>query len=454
MCVGNDDVEYPKLGVVLLQLLDWMTTHKATDRASEDVWKMLASLLPAASDLPTFSYIKRMLTKYVDDTIEKIDMCVDGCVAFYDYKHPQLNRPGRMYSRLGHRTKCPVCNEDRYVIVNGKQVPRKIFYYFPSHYFFKDLFKQKDLVQYLYTTQSTDELDSHVRKSNGWKRKVTDNPAMNSDKRNQTLILSTDGVPYFKEKNARSGWPFVLQLGNLPMALRNEIGLSHLIAFAGCEYMSVDKHTNKVVRVKKEHTSLMPIISRITDDLLTLESTGVSCIDYSLPESHPDRLFQLKAILLYVIGDYPAQAKVSGFSHMGCHACHWCNHRAETVWGSTAYFLNNRQHLPIGHHMREETTPPPPLARNERHCINISVKARDHAGYLADHPKHTTGIKDWCPFSLLRFFSIVWDIMPDMMHIIKGIFQSHLLKIWKGEINMKPPRHPDLRTEDSTDGQI
>ena len=128
---GDGDVEYQKLGVILLQLLDWMTTHKCTDRSTEDVWKMLRSLLPDASrsDVPTFSYIKRLISNHVDTTIEKIDMCINGCVAFYDYVNDAVCPPGRAMRKLSHRTRCPLCNEDRYIDIGGKQVSRYVFYY-------------------------------------------------------------------------------------------------------------------------------------------------------------------------------------------------------------------------------------------------------------------------------------------------------------------------------------
>ena len=355
----SPNIDHPRLGVVLILMLDWMSSHHSTNRAAQDVWNMLKSLLPADSDLPTFNLVLKILKRHMDRCVEKIDMCVNGCVAFHDFVNPEILKLASCQPGLSRRTVCPTCGEDRYITnTNGSRSSRKVFYYLPCSQFFQDIFRQTDLIPYLQNNYSpVPVLDGHVRKSTGWNVKVTNNPNINSDSRHQPVVLSADGVPYFKEKNDRSGWPFVLQLANLPPALNSDLSLCHLIALGGCEYLDTDPATGKIIRVKKEHASLNPILLRITDELLTLEKRGVACEDFSLPVSDPRRKFRLKSILMYVIGDYPAQGKMSGFTHQGHAACHWCEHRFETVVGSQ-YAIHNRRHLPPEHTMRQSSSFP------------------------------------------------------------------------------------------------
>ena len=61
-------------------------------------------------------------------------------------------------------------------------------------------------------------LQTHVSKSRGFKEKVTDNPAMNKETRNVTLVGTTDGVPLFDDQH-RGLWPFILRTTNLPDSL-------------------------------------------------------------------------------------------------------------------------------------------------------------------------------------------------------------------------------------------
>lgn len=44
-----------------------------------------------------------------------------------------------------------------------------------------------------------------------------------------------------------------------------------------------------------------------------------------------------------------------------------------------------------------------------------------------------SGIKELSPLCWLPYFCLVWDIMPDMMHIITGIWSRHFLHMLTGE---------------------
>ena len=57
------------------------------------------------------------------------------------------------------------------------------------------------------------------------------------------------------------------------------------------------------------------VMSVIADDLHVGETTGYPVVDCSRPLGDPDRLFNMKVVLLYVCADFPAQRLASGFAH-------------------------------------------------------------------------------------------------------------------------------------------
>jgi hypothetical protein len=56
-----------------------------------------------------------------------------------------------------------------------------------------------------------------------------------------------------------------------------------------------------------------------------------------------------------------------------------------------------------------------------------------------DHPRKATGVNAVSALSLYPMFDIVWDVMPDWMHIIKNLILPHLIKVVKGDRMLKPP---------------
>lgn len=153
-----------------------------------------------------------------------------------------------------------------------------------------------------------------VSRSHGFHEKVTNNPYMNQEGRNQGLILFSDGIPYFKDKGSnRKGYPCGVRLANLPESRSKTLTMTHLLCLMSCEYWDRDAHTGKPIRVLRSPKSLQPMMYRIADELYSLYHVGIRVVDYSLHQNNVDRVFILRCILLYWIGDYPGQGEVSGF---------------------------------------------------------------------------------------------------------------------------------------------
>lgn len=327
----------------------------------------MRTLLPGENNMGTYSKAKTILRSHRDDTVEKIDCCVNMCVAYFDCSSPELQSRDFQNS---HRSFCPECGEKRYC-QDGK-TPRRYFFYLPFHHWLQDLFMKPDLHPHLLNDIGPMCFpDGDVRRSRGWKRKMVDNPNINADSRNQGLIASTDGVPYFKDLNSASGWPVVVRSANLPHGLWNDYSYCHLSALIPSEFVQdktrikryisrlqfcVSSH-NKFVFMSslyRDPPSLQCVLLRLVDELLLGQNRGFPMKDFNISPVHPEHYFLLKTVLLFFVGDYPGLAKVSCFKHAGYYRCHWCVQKFVYFLPGHMVSLDNRKHLRDDHPFRDD----------------------------------------------------------------------------------------------------
>jgi hypothetical protein len=163
------------------------------------------------------------------------------------------------------------------------------------------------------------------------------------------------------------------------------------------------------------------------DELLWGETQGFRIVDHSKDVSDPDRVFWMKVILLFWVGDYPGLGKCAAMKHAGRYGCHWCKGFFYAHSQGHNVCIHNRRNLRMNHPYRTderwglpETRTPIPM----RYTGEVEAQARKIHG-LEEGPEKTkkqkeTGIDGFCLFLLLSMFDIVWDMLPDMMHITKG----------------------------------
>ena len=127
--------------------------------------------------------------------------------------------------------------------------------------------------------------------------------------------------------------------------------------------------------------------------------------------------------------------------HQGYYACHWC-------WDKSKYRVNRqvyaefRRYLKPGYPGRGRTTKAAPKNRTHKETDKIGKRCDRHersGGAEAAHPKHTTGISRWCPLAVLPYFNLIRDVLPDMMHIIYGVFNGHFIPMFKGNRPLSAP---------------
>ena len=59
---------------------------------------------------------------------------------------------------------------------------------------------------------------------------------------------------------------------------------------------------------------------------------------------------------------------------------------------------------------------------------------------VEDKAEHIDGVKEWCPLAILAFFCVIWDFVPDMMHMVYNLLKTYLVATMKGTRKPKVPR--------------
>lgn len=163
-------------------------------------------------------------------------------------------------------------------------------------------------------------------------------PSFASDPRNLRLALSTDGFNPFGDLSSRySCWPVMLVTNyNLPPSLcmmKDNMIFSLLISGPKQPGNDIDVY-------------LEPLI----DDLKELWNNGVEVYD-----SFSKSMFNLKAILMWTISDYPAYGNLSGHPTKGRVACPICGVNTCSLWLDSSHkfaFMGHRRFLVHNHPFR------------------------------------------------------------------------------------------------------
>jgi hypothetical protein len=79
---------------------------------------------------------------------------------------------------------------------------------------------------------------------------VLENRNISADPRNQAISAATDGVPFFKDRNAANGWPGVLYPENAPVGVSTSTEHAHMVYLVPSEYTTEDED-GRVRLVKK-----------------------------------------------------------------------------------------------------------------------------------------------------------------------------------------------------------
>ena len=185
---------------------------------------------------------------------------------------------------------------------------------------------------------STDGEIRHPSDAKAWKHFQSKYPDFAYERRNVYLGLCTDGFsPFGKSGRQYSLWPVILTPYNLPpnLCLRREfLFLSILVPGPEHPKRSLD-------------VFLQPLIY----ELQQLWAQGAETYDVSCKEN-----FQMRAVLMWTISDFPAYGMLSGWTTHGRLSCPYCQDNTDAFQlkhgRKTCWFDCHRRFLPPDHPYR------------------------------------------------------------------------------------------------------
>jgi hypothetical protein len=315
------------------RLLTLKCEHNLSLKCVNGIASLIGDIIPKDNNMSrTFYDIKKTL-RGLRLPVEKIDACVNGCMLFW-----------RGNDALD---KCTKCGEERYKVTpnsRGKRIPRNVLTYFPLAPRLQRLYATKKvagLMSWHYENSRSRQKGSmaHPSDSDAWKHFDSQHPSFASEARNVRLGLCTDGfAPYGQFGKSYSCWPVVLTPYNLPpwLCMKKQFMFISLI----------------VPGPKNPKANMDVYLQPLIKDLNELWETGVETFDVSTRTN-----FDLKAVLLWTINDFPAYSMLSGWTTSGYRACPYCvekdkksirlEHSKKVSW-----FDCSRQFLPIDHPFR------------------------------------------------------------------------------------------------------
>ncbi|XP_073121628.1 uncharacterized protein [Henckelia pumila] len=265
-------------------------------------------LFPDKHTLPESVYSTRKFLKPFDLGYEKIHACPNDCCLFRN--------------ELKDLDSCPKCGSSRWKADKvtakiHKGVPEKVLRYFPVIPRLKRMFKLKEMAEDLIwhaDHKSQDHMMRHPVDSVAWDTINHKWPDFASDPRNLRLGLATDGFNPFGDLSSRySCWPVILVNYNLPpLACMAKENLMLTLLIPG---------------PKQPGNDIDVYLEPLVEDLKKLWDTGVEAYD-----AFSKSMFNLKAILMWTINDFPAYGNLSGCTTKGRFSCPICGEDVCSMW--------------------------------------------------------------------------------------------------------------------------
>ena len=315
----------------LLRLYNLKAKHGWSDKSITDLFSFLKELLPEDNEIPISFYEAKKTLCSLGMQYEKIHACPNDCILYRN--------------SFGDAKTCPTCGESRWQKKrNGDDVkegvPAKVLWYLPPIPRFIRLFRNAEHAKSLSWHANERIKDGKLRHpadTLAWKRVDLKWPSFGNESRNIRLGLSTDGFnPHASLSSKYSCWPVMLVIYNLPpwLCMKRKFTILTLL-------ISGPKQPGNDIDVY-----LAPLI----DDLKTLWDEGVKVYDAYRQEE-----FNLRAVLLWTINDFPAYGNLSGFSVKGYKACPVCQEKTCSEYlkhSRKICYMGHRKFLPNTHKLR------------------------------------------------------------------------------------------------------
>ena len=285
--------KYTRLSAVL-KLYNLKAVNGWTDKSFSDLLLLLTDMLPLGNVLPRRNYEAKKMLSSVGMGYKKYHACPNDCMLYQKEDEDT--------------THCHTCKASRYK-ENKPGVPAKVMWYFSPITRFRRWFSNRRDTEQLtwhHNGRIEDGMMRHPADAEQWKSFHKQYPDFASEPRNLHLGFSTDGMnPYANYNTNHSTWPIILVCYNLPPWLcmkRKYMMLSMLIS-----------------RPKQPGNNIDVYLRPLIDDSKLLWNEGVKVYDAASGGE-----FNLRAMLLCTLQDYPVIGNVLGYAvkcKTGCRCC-------------------------------------------------------------------------------------------------------------------------------------
>ena len=334
--------EHTQMSVLgtLTRLMAIKSKHNISNSAYNDIVQLMGEVLPENHKLPKNMYFAKKMLAGLGMTYEKIDVCPNSCMLFFE-EDDKLDR-------------CKHCEASRYVEVTNDEgelvvtkVAAKQLRRLPIIPRLSRLFLNKEIALHMTWPKNGVRLvtdpDIMVHPSDGdaWKAFDEFDPEFANDPRSVRLGLSTDGfTPFNTSASPYSCWPVFIVPYNLPPELVNKEEFMFLaLVIPGPEHPG--PKLNMFVR---------PLI----EELKQLWR-GVKAYD-----SHTEKEFTMRAAYLWSVHDLLAYGDWSGWCVHGRLCCPICMNDTDAFrlkhGGKVSFFDAHRRWTPFKHDFRNSLT--------------------------------------------------------------------------------------------------
>ena len=282
----------------IVKLMHLKVLNHWSNKSFDMLLELLSEIFPEGTNLPSCTYDAKKMLQDLGLGYEKIHACKFDCALFWKENE--------------FLDKCPICDEDRYKINDGKgkKIPHKSLRFFPLKPRLQRLFMSRHTasdMRWHKEKRVDDGVLRHPADAEAWKSFDRMYPSFNSESRNVRLGLSSDGFnPFGNMSHSYSMWPVILVPYNLPpwKCMKEPfLMMSLLIPGPHSPGKEIDVY-------------LRPLI----DELKELWHDGIETYDVSIGQ-----YFKMHAAILWTINDFPAYGMLSGWSTKGYMACPVCN---------------------------------------------------------------------------------------------------------------------------------
>nr|GEX87562.1 hypothetical protein [Tanacetum cinerariifolium] len=368
---------------------------------------------------PSYYAIKKTY-KMIGLGYESLNACEHDCCLFRGDDNKDLDF-------------CPVCNTSRWKDSNtpGKKISKKVLRYFliipRLQCLYKSSHTAKEMIWHATGKYTKPDKMQHLVDGRAWKNFDTKYSDFAIEPRNVRLGLVVDGFNLFGNlSQAYNMWPVILTTYNLPP----------LLCMKDSSFMLTLLIPGPKSLGKDIDVYLRPLI----EDLKVLwDRKGVETINVASGQK-----FNMRAMVLWAINDFPARCSFSGWSGQGYKACPICNEDTPSVrvLSKTAY-VGHRRFLKNPHKWRSsrefngqtDNRDPPKefgrdkiLAQLDRLPTRLTGK---HLSYGGVKIKRNVLVElNWTKWSI--FYKLEhWSFLTlrhnlDIMHIKKNMLEAIL----------------------------